>query len=234
MISLTKKEKRLCLFFLPFYFFIARYVISLAMIVVLKSLDIYLDEDLLNAWFNFFFDLTLTVVGIVCFKEYLKKSISKIKYEWKKLTRWALSNGFLIFYIANILLGVITVILNPGASSDNQEAVQLFANVAPLPMFFSVVIFAPILEELVFRVAIFQSLYDVSRLLAYFVSSVCFGSIHIIAGLMAGDLTQLLFLVPYGFLGAMFCYFYEKKDTIYVPMLIHMANNLIAFLSMIL
>lgn len=235
MFSLTKKEKKLSFyFFLPFYFFFARYFFSIIMLAVLKGLNIYLDSDVLNAWFNFFFDFGLLLTGIFCFKDYLKKSIEKIKCEWKKLTRWSLSNGFLMFYIANILLGVITTLLNPNATSDNQEAISVFANVAPIPMFFSIVLFAPILEELVFRVAIFQNVYDHSRILAYVISSLCFGTVHIISGLMAGDLTQLLFLLPYGLLGTLFCYFYEKKDSIYVPMLIHMANNLIAYLAIVL
>ena len=48
---------------------------------------------------------------------------------------------------------------------------------------------------------------------------------HVVNGLFAGDLSQILYLLPYGFLGAVLCRFYEKRDTIFAPMMIHALNN---------
>src|SRR5699024_11107393 len=77
-------------------------------------------------------------------------------------------------------------------------------------------IFAPILEELLFRKIIFGSLYKrINFFWAAILSSLAFGVIHL-------DLTHLLI---YTGMGLVFSYLYVKTKTIIIPLLVHMCMN---------
>lgn len=234
MIPLSQKEKRLSWFFyLPLYFIGARYLLSMMFSLLIKFFQLNIPQELLNPWFNVFYDFILMLVGIWCFKDYLSYSLQKAKGKWFKIIFWSLTIGFLILYLVNIATGLMIALINPQAGSANQEMIEMMTEIAPFQMIVSSVFLAPVLEELVFRVGIFQALYENHRILAYGLSSLAFGSVHIVSGLFAGDLTQLLFLIPYSTLGAVFCYLYEKKETIFVPMLVHGANNLFSMLMIL-
>lgn len=231
MISLTKKEKLLSLlFFLPFYFIFGRYVLSYLFMLLVELLAIPVTKDIINAWFNLFFDGILVIIGLFCFKDYLSQSIKKAQGKWGRIILWSLTIGFAILYLVNIVSGMIVTIISQGATSTNQNMIVLMSRLAPFPMIVSSVILAPILEELVFRVGIFQNLYDWNKTLAYLCSGLTFGMVHILSGLLNGDFQQLLFLFPYGLLGMVFCAIYEKKQSIFVPILVHAANNLLSML----
>ena len=126
---------------------------------------------------------------------------------------------------------MLVQLIEPGLSSANQNALVSMLEVQPLPILLASIVIAPLLEELVFRVAIFKGIYPYSRIAAYLASGGIFGLVHILDGLLAGDLSQLAYLLPYGLLGMVFCWLYEKKGTLAVPVLVHMSNN---FVSMML
>src|SRR5699024_7720233 len=82
-------------------------------------------------------------------------------------------------------------------------------------------IFAPILEELLFRKIIFGSLYKrINFFWAAILSSLAFGVIHL-------DLTHLLI---YTGMGLVFSYLYVKTKTIIVSILVLMVMNTITVL----
>lgn len=231
MVSLTKKEKRWVLFFyLPLYFIFARYIISFIFGLLIHLCHWQIQPQLIDPWFNLFYDTILTIIGIFIFRHYLKESLKKMKGRWKSTLLWSLTTGFVLLLAVNYLSSLAVMLIGPDNSSANQDAVTMMTQLAPLQMIVASVGLAPILEELVFRVGIFQLFYDKSRVLAYLVSGLCFGFVHISQGLLSGDLGQLLYLVPYGLLGLVFCWIYEKRQSIFAPMLIHGANNLFSML----
>lgn len=235
MVALTKKEKIIgwCIF-LPLYFIVGRYLLSYVFALMLHLAHISVPLNLVNAWYNLFYDVILLVVGSICFRHYIKESFNQVKGRWLQIIIWSLTIGFGLLYLVNILTNALVLGIDPNATSTNQNMVVMMSHLAPFPMIVSSVILAPILEELVFRVAIFQSLYEKNKYLAYLCSGLAFGFVHIMNGLLGGDLIQLLFLLPYGLLGMMFCFFYEKKKSIFVPMLVHGANNLLSMLVIFL
>lgn len=235
MVVLNKLEKRrsLC-FFLPLYFIFARYLLSFLFALIIYVGDINLSADMIDAWFNLFYDSILTVIGILCFRQFLLKNIEQMKGRWLKTLGWSLFIGLPLLYVTNIVSSLLITLISPESSSSNQDVIILMTQIAPVQMVISSVVLAPILEELVFRAGIFSLLYERHRGLAYLLSSLAFGFIHIFSGLMAGDLSQLLYLFPYSLLGAVFCYIYEKKESIFAPMLIHAANNFISMAAILL
>lgn len=79
----------------------------------------------------------------------------------------------------------------------------------------------PVVEEFVFRVIIYQGLKSkVPVWAAMILSSLIFAFSHI----------QISTMLPLFFMGMVFSYSYEKSKSIYVPIAIHVTNNLIAYL----
>lgn len=234
MIDLTVREKKWnFFFFLPFYFIFARYVLSFLFLLLLRITHLQMSAVLLDPWFNFFYDFILLLIGCICFRQYLKKSVRALSGHWLRTIAWSLTIGFAILYLANIISGIMVSMIDGSASSTNQDTIVMLAQLAPFPMIVSSVVFAPVLEEMVFRVGIFQAFYT-HRGLAYLLSSLAFGLVHIISGLGSGDWSQLLFLIPYSLLGAVFAYLYEKKQSIFVPIMVHAANNLLSMIVIFL
>lgn len=235
MVSLTKKEKRWVLFFyLPLYFIFARYIVSFLFGLLISLCHWHIQPQLIDPWFNLFYDTVLMIIGIFVFRHYLKESIKNMKGRWLSTILWSLTAGFLMLLAVNYLSSLLVTLIGHDTGSANQNAVVFMTQLAPLQMVVASVGLAPILEELVFRVGIFQLLYDRSRILAYLASGLCFGFVHISQGLLGGDLGQLLYLIPYGLLGLVFCRIYEKRQSIFAPMIIHGANNLLSMLVILL
>lgn len=231
MIWLTHKEKLWNIFFfLPCYFVFGQFLLSIMFLLIMTFLPTSMSSMELDALFNMIYLFVFSTVAVVLFSSYLKQSLSLMKGKWVAQIGYACTLGTIKFYFFNIVSSLLILLLNPGGSSTNQVMIESMTTESPLMMMITTVILAPFLEEMVFRVGIFQLIYEKSRWLAYALSSFSFGFVHIYAGLFAGDLSQLLFLLPYGLLGFVLCHLYEKRDSIFVPMIVHSLNNLIAML----
>lgn len=234
MISLTKTEKMWnCLFFLPCYFIFGQLLFSLLFMLVVMVTNTNIETAKMDAMFNLVYMITMAIFAVILFFPYLKKSLEYMKGRWLKETLYACTKGTILFYFANILSSLLILLLNPNSSSANQDAIIELASSAPVIMVITTVFVAPFLEEMVFRVGIFQMFYDKNPMLAYLLSSLAFGFVHIMSGLFGGDLTQILYIVPYSLLGFVLCHMYEKRDSIFVPMLVHAINNAIAMIAII-
>lgn len=231
MIRLVTKERQwTLLFILPFYFGYGQWLFSFLFMMLGSLFQWDLNSANIDALFNLVYLALLGVVLVYIYRDYLKKSYEKMKGRWLKEITYACTLGSLKFYVINIICSMMIMLIHPGGVSANQEAVSQLALLEPTMMIVSTVILAPLVEELIFRVGLFQLFYTKSRTTAYLVSSLAFGFVHIVNGLFAGDFSQILYLLPYGLLGAVLCRFYEKRDTIFAPMMIHALNNLIGIL----
>lgn len=126
--------------------------------------------------------------------------------------------GLILMIFSNAFISIIY-----SNQSVNEEVVQSILNRYPVYMIFSASIFAPFVEELIFRKSIrdiFDDKYDVLYII---VSGAVFGFIHTLANV--SNLMELLYIVPYGIVGSMFAYIYTKTNNILVPMTFHFIHN---------
>lgn len=139
----------------------------------------------------------------------------------------------LLVLAVNFSLSLIVSMLSGTSDSINQETIRANTMVAPLFTFFSSVLFAPIVEESVFRGGIFtfcrQRMAFVSAAL---LSAACFGAIHILDSLFTLNLQDMAYFFVYAGMGFVFAYCYERYHTIMVSCGVHVLNNLIAFALM--
>lgn len=104
-------------------------------------------------------------------------------------------------------------------AAEQMQGISLFSDPLELVlMFISVVILAPIVEEIVFR-GIFFNLLNRKRstLAAMIISSLVFGFLHAET------------MVPTAVIGFVLCFIYHRTGSLILVMAGHMVNNLIAF-----
>ena len=219
---------------LPTYLYITPTLVEAGLYFFVKYVKV-LDIYTINIYLNFFSTLVSMIFAVVLFKDFFIDNIRKFKQNLSKNILWSATAGlginYLISYLANIL---IILFLGTSDSASNQLLFESLIENSFLLMAIQAIVFAPIVEELIFRGLVFRSFRQYNIYLAHFISAFCFGFIHIYQGLFAGDFTQLVYLLSYGGMGCAYSFVYEKRKTIVAPMIVHMLNNLIATIIIML
>jgi len=99
----------------------------------------------------------------------------------------------------------------------NQELVVSALSAMPVAMIITVVLFAPIVEEIIFRLVL-MNLFNLPPIFNVILSSLIFGLIHVLAG-------GLIHIIPYFLMGLVFGYFYLKNDNIWHVTILHTIHN---------
>lgn len=141
--------------------------------------------------------------------------------------------GLLILFLSNIISGVLTIIVKIITNDNtviplNQFRIneQLGSQFAAF-LIISIVLFAPVIEELVFRKAIF-SLFN-NKWIALFVSSLLFGLIHVTGE--TNILALFVNLIVYSLSGFALGFIYIRSNkNVWIPIYVHLTYNLLVLL----
>ena len=120
--------------------------------------------------------------------------------------------------------------------SDNQSTIESIINYGgAFPMVIATVIFAPVVEELIYRKAIFYYGKRYGTAACYIFSIIFFTLPHMLSSDVSNIGVWLLQCVPYASSAAMLCFIYHKSNyNIYTAIAAHMLNNTIAVLFTLL
>ena len=139
------------------------------------------------------------------------------------------------YYISSIIINLIILLFSQSETSANQLEVMKEISVSPYLTMFSTLIYAPIVEELVFRGVFYRALRPrLSCLSSALISAFLFGFVHVFFSLLTGNFNDLIYLLSYGLIGFYLAVAYEKSETIFGSMIFHFINNAIAFLMIVL
>jgi membrane protease YdiL (CAAX protease family) len=122
-----------------------------------------------------------------------------------------------VMAISNVIITFIT----SNQTSANEETFRELMVKSPIYAYFSGVIFAPIIEELIFRRGIRNIIPN--NTVFILVSGIIFGGLHVVTG-YSGPL-DLLYLIPYCTPGLVFAYILTKTDNVLVTASIHFMHN---------
>ena len=193
-------------------------------------LNLYLDDTKLNLLYytvNF-----AVLVGI--FWRFLNASIQHALQDIGNVLIPAVV-GFFIYRFTSILLELGIYYLFPDFFNVNDANISDMAQ-GQLPIWaFATIVLAPPAEELIFRGALFGGFYTKHKLLAWLLSVLSFALMHVVGyvGLYTWD-QLLLSMVQYLPAGICLAAAYRKSGNILTPILMHIAVNAIAMLSMAL
>ncbi len=166
------------------------------------------------------------------FRRFLLKSLDHFVENWGKILLTALL-GLLLHLLCAAAMAALFSKIAPEFYNRNDSAIAAMADKSFLLTFIGTVILVPVAEECMFRGAIFGLIYPKNRLFAYFFSAVFFSLVHIAGyfGVMDGKILLLSFL-QYLPAGLILAAAYEKSDSIFAPIFIHMAVNALGMLAL--
>lgn len=162
------------------------------------------------------------IIGIVVLinLKTLKHNLIDLKTNHQKyfkscLKYWLIAS--FIMYMSNLIISLIQ-----SGLPANEEIIREQFQISPIYIFISAVIFAPILEELIFRQS-FRNLFQ-NKWLFIIISGLVFGGMHVFN---SSSLTfiDLLYIIPYSAPGMAFAYMLYETDNIFVSMGFHMLHN---------
>lgn len=205
--------------YLPFY------VVLLSML--LQYLSGLLGLHLTDLQINICYFVINCIMVWVIFHNFLIRSFHGIRF-WELVQ--ALILGFVLYYAGNFVFALIMDWLNINITSYNDETILMLAEQSKAAMIICAVILAPMVEETLVRGLLFGVIRRKSRIAAYVVSIVFFAVIHVWQYLLAYDFKSVLFAaLQYIPAGIALGWTYEKSNTIWAPILLHMVINAISF-----
>ena len=133
--------------------------------------------------------------------------------------------GLVLMMVSNML---INLIFSTG-QAENEQAVQSMISALPWAMLIDAGLLAPFTEEIVFRKS-FRNVFGKGKLFVL-LSGLVFGGLHVIS---ATNPIGYLYIIPYSCLGIAFALMYNKTDSIYAAIFMHMFHNTVLTLLSIL
>lgn len=188
--------------------------------IAIFNIDLKNISESMNVILSTFSNFILLQIFILIFRKDLVK-------EWKIFKSNIMENldigvkywliGLAVMMTSNI---IINFILNLGQAA-NEQAVQGMITALPWLMLLNAGIIAPFTEEIIFRKG-FKKAFP-NKYVFIIISALVFGALHVVTT-MSSPL-ELLYIIPYGGLGAAFACMYQKTNTIFTDISMHMFHN---------
>lgn len=196
--------------------------------------------DLFNQIINFVSYLVFAALLIYILMPSIKLNIPQLKALSKKeiATRsgigvlWILAFGIVFNTISFMLYRIFDII--PETSMNQMMINRALKSPGAIFIILTAVFVGPIVEELVFRKSFFGLIKNPK--IALTVSSVCFGLIHMTTEIIQGDILMVV-INGIGYIsgGLALGYIYMKENkNIFIPIIAHMAYNLLSIVLSIL
>ena len=172
-----------------------------------------------------FFVINCVMIWVI-FHNFLIRSFRAIRF-WELVQ--ALILGFCLYYAGNLLFGWIVSLLDLTITSFNDETILGLISQNKWVMVICSVLLAPIVEETLVRGLLFGVLRRQSRILAYVVTIIFFAVMHVWQYLLVYDFKAVL-LAALQYIPASIAlgWTYEKSNTVWAPIFLHMTINAIS------
>lgn len=189
------------------------------------------DLNFLNAYLNVVVDGIYLFIALLMFKDMFLQFLKGFKEQILPVLPKFILKWYGIILLGSFAGNLIITLFNGASQSANQSGIETIFGAYPIPIFIATVLFAPIVEEIVFRYIIFRIIRKRYIILSHLISAFLFGFIHVSSQvLIYHNFSELIQIFPYFFMGLVFSLSYEKNKTIAAPITLHFLNNLIATL----
>jgi len=216
-------------FFLLFHFTLGYFVIyPMILFVILSALGI--DSWLYDGKADTIYSIIMLVVSIYFTKDLLWKSINELADNPGKVFKTIITTLPMMLLGSIVLNYLITTFTGQSEAQNQTEIIGLFEQ-APYLIIIQALLYAPIVEEIMFRGLVFGGLSKKSMMFAIIISSSLFGLAHVYNSLLSGNFADLWFFPTYTLLGYFLNRAYIKSGSIVSSMALHFLNNAIGLLA---
>jgi len=189
---------------------------------------------------NIYVDFTINLIALVIMIYFSRQLLYESFFEFFGGVKKVFNNLWIVFFsffIAFTLKVVIMMspLLEKFTNLHDESIDEGMTTVGgDLYWIMYLVVLAPITEELIYRGVIFAGLKKRSKILAYVVSILMFSLIHVVFEAMSEGWGYLLVTLEYVPMSIALAYVYDKTNSIYSSMLLHMLNNFLAVYAVLL
>lgn len=227
-VHLSRREIIAGWIFFPIYLIFLSTVIVL--ILTTAGVDLRTPEAQANA--NLLYGVVSFVAVCIIFHRFLIRNLGNLARRfWGYIQAVILS--FVIYWAGTTLVGMVVSLLQPELTNINNDVIVHMAQSNYRAMLLYTVALAPVIEETLFRGLIFSCLHRRHRILAYAVSAVAFSALHIVGYIGLDSLWNLaLCFLEYLPAGIALGWAYERADSIWAPITLHIIINAISMLTL--
>lgn len=153
-----------------------------------------------------------------------------LKSNWKKMLVFIpLTCG--AFYGLTYLIDYLVSLANTEVSTNQSSIILMISEGSMWATFFAVVICAPLVEELIYRKAIFSLAEKKPIIISYVISVILFTLPHMLTTPFDNPGTWFLLSLNYACSAVLLCFIYHfSGKNFYASWAAHLVNNLIAFI----
>lgn len=141
--------------------------------------------------------------------------------------------GLLLYWVGSFAVNLFVLSVYPEFSNVNDASISELTQSNYTLMTIGTVLLVPITEETLYRGLVFGSLYKRSPVAAYGVSTLVFAALHVVGYIGSyNPMLLLLCFVQYVPAGLCLAWAYAQADSIWAPILIHIAVNQMGVMAM--
>lgn len=203
--------------------FISYFIYDILVKILLYSLNInfFAFDTKYKVLTTFLIELSYIIIIIFIYRKEIFKDLKDFKDNYKKY----LSKNVIIYLCGILLMALTNFIIYKITNqklSGNEEAIRSYIKEFPLYMIFSSIIYAPFVEEIIFR----KTIKDVikNKYLFIIIAGLIFGLIHISN---YRDINEIMHSISYIIMGINFAYIYYRTNNIFTTMTFHFCHNLV-------
>ncbi len=184
--------------------------------------------DLSAVTLNLIYALLNLLVIILLFRRWLAAAFAGIPRRFWAFVQ-AVILGFVFYYALSWALSFVLSLIHRSIPSPNDDYIATLAGSSFRIIAIVSILLAPVVEETLFRGLIFSNLHQKTRIGAYAASALVFAAVHVwqYAGQLGWGATVLA-AIGYLPAGVALGWTFEKSDTIWGPIGVHMLINAVS------
>lgn len=219
-----EEKKNYITLLLVYYVVYMTSIVAIPVSIILKFLII---NNLIAGITSIALLTIILIAGVILINKTLVNDFKNLKNFKNNL-----SHTICIYISALLFSSILQHIVNRYVivTNANEAAVNVLENNMGFWLsFILIVILAPLVEEFIYRVAIFGLFDEKKQKQAIIASAFIFGIIHVSQG-MVENFLNIFNIIPYITIGFALGYIYYKTKNIYYPIIVHVLNNLIGII----
>ncbi len=184
-----------------------------------------------DAGFNLLYYMCSLAAVLIIFHRFLWESLRQAPKRLISILL-ALVIGYVATRVLSIGVNMLVFRLNPQFTNSNDQSIAEISRQSLLLTGIVTVLLAPVVEEVLYRGAVFGSLYRRNKVAAYLVSMTLFGFAHV-SGYIGVVPPMMLLLAFLQYLPAGLCLAgaYQLTGSLLTPIFIHAALNAVAIFA---
>ncbi len=218
--DMSRRERTLGFIYLPLHYFILPLLVALG-VPLIPGISV-------GQWNLIYYGLGAAYLGVF-FLPWLQRQFEAL-LDRPGRAFFGFASALALDIVLSAVMAAVLMALGMEGENPNDEAIMSTAGRDFVYLKAVAIFLAPVLAETLFRGVLFGSLRRRGAVPAYLVTVLLFCFYHVWQYLVkSGDVSLLLYMLPYVPVSLSLCWCYDRAGTIWAPILMHMGINALTY-----